>query len=100
MYLGRIVEFGNANDVLQNPQHPYSKALISAVPSLTTQGSLVPQVMGDVPMPINPPSGCHFHPRCKHYAENKNAPWANACNKEYPAQNKTGPENWACCHAL
>ena len=65
MYLGRIVERAPASELFANPKHPYTKALISAVPKVgagKSEGSRV--LKGDVPSPINPPSGCHFHPRC------------------------------------
>ena len=65
MYLGRIVEIGTADDIFNRPVHPYTKALLSAVPRVEvgrTQQRIV--LKGDVPSPINPPSGCPFHPRC------------------------------------
>lgn len=70
MYLGRIVEQGPAGEVLSDPRHPYTQALLSAVPSIeraktTSQGGReVIRLAGDMPSPANPPSGCHFHPRC------------------------------------
>ena len=67
MYLGSIVELGNAEEIFTKPAHPYTQALISAVPvpDVTKQGRRKRIVLsGDVPSPINPPSGCRFHPRC------------------------------------
>ena len=67
MYLGSIVEQGNAEDIFSKPSHPYTQALISAVPShdLTKIGSRNRIILtGDVPSPVNPPTGCRFHPRC------------------------------------
>jgi oligopeptide/dipeptide ABC transporter ATP-binding protein len=65
MYLGKIVESGPAQEVCRNPLHPYTKALLSAVPSITPEKNKSRVVLkGDVPSPINPPPGCHFHPRC------------------------------------
>ena len=65
MYLGRIVEEGPAKQVVRNPQHPYTKALISVVPRRDPDQQTVPQILqGETPNPIRMPSGCHFHPRC------------------------------------
>jgi peptide/nickel transport system ATP-binding protein len=65
MYLGRIVEQGTVQDVMQNPLHPYTKALLSAVPLIeSATARQVVRVQGEMPSPVNPPSGCHFHPRC------------------------------------
>ena len=67
MYLGRIVEYGDVEKVLNNPLHPYTTALLSAVPVPEPQHQReVIRLEGDMPSPINPPSGCHFHPRCPH----------------------------------
>ena len=67
MYLGRIVELADADELFDNPQHPYTKALLAAVPvpdPLVEQDRVFRPVQGEVPSPINPPSGCVFHPRC------------------------------------
>jgi oligopeptide transport system ATP-binding protein len=67
MYLGRIVELADSDALFDNPQHPYTKALLAAVPvpdPLIEQGRVFRPVQGEVPSPINPPSGCVFHPRC------------------------------------
>ena len=65
MYLGRIVEYASAEELYDNPRHPYTKALLSAVPTLYGEKKApVIELEGDVPSPINPPHGCHFHPRC------------------------------------
>jgi oligopeptide/dipeptide ABC transporter ATP-binding protein len=65
MYLGRIVEEGPAKQVVRNPQHPYTKALISVVPRRDPDQQTVPQILqGETPNPVRMPSGCHFHPRC------------------------------------
>ena len=65
MYLGRIVEQGPARDVVRNPQHPYTKALLSVVPKPDPRERAVPQILqGETPNPVDVPSGCRFHPRC------------------------------------
>lgn len=65
MYLGRIVEYGTVGEVMDSPSHPYTQALLAAVPKPDSDGSRPVLRLGDVmPSPANPPSGCHFHPRC------------------------------------
>lgn len=65
MYLGRVVERGTVQEVLQNPLHPYTRALLSAVPVIDKRSRReIIRLEGDIPSPINPPSGCYFHPRC------------------------------------
>ena len=64
MYLGRIVEWGSAAQVLERPRHPYTQALLSVVPRVEPDGREVIHLQGDLPSPLNPPSGCPFHPRC------------------------------------
>jgi oligopeptide/dipeptide ABC transporter ATP-binding protein len=91
MYLGRIVETAEAKSLIREPRHPYTQALISAVPEVNPdarrQRILLP---GDVPSPIHPPVGCPFHPRC---------PVAEArCRTEIPDRRETGPGHFAACH--
>ncbi len=65
MYLGRIVERGTVDEVLRSPKHPYTQALLAAVPKIEAGGPReVIRLEGELPSPVNPPSGCHFHPRC------------------------------------
>jgi oligopeptide/dipeptide ABC transporter ATP-binding protein len=65
MYLGRIVECGTARDVVTDPQHPYTKPLLSVVPKPDPRDRTVPQILtGEAPDPIDVPAGCRFHPRC------------------------------------
>ena len=65
MYLGRIVEQGKTEEIFDTPRHPYTRALLSAIPQIDPQtGRKTIRLAGDVPSPITPPAGCHFHPRC------------------------------------
>ena len=64
MYLGRIVEQGRATELFANPLHPYTSALLAAVPEISTTPATAPPLSGDMPSPLAPPTGCHFHPRC------------------------------------
>jgi peptide/nickel transport system ATP-binding protein len=91
MYLGRIVEQGPAAEVLRAPRHPYTQALVSAVPAIRhASGGSAIRLAGDQPSPLDPPHGCHFHPRC---------PRAGAlCRQTYPDRNDTGPAHWVKCH--
>jgi oligopeptide transport system ATP-binding protein len=95
MYLGRVVELADADTIYKNPQHPYTKALISAVPvpDPTRSGSRSRTVLGgEVPSPLNPPSGCTFHTRC---------PVAEArCKEESPQLRSMGDGHQAACHLL
>ncbi|HYZ31346.1 MAG TPA: oligopeptide/dipeptide ABC transporter ATP-binding protein [Crenalkalicoccus sp.] len=94
MYLGRIVELAPAETLFTAPRHPYTRALLEAIPDLGMTGRGRTPVGGEVPSPISPPSGCHFHPRC---------PLANErCRKESPAfQPARGtPETAVACHAV
>jgi len=91
MYLGRIVEAGEARALCQSPRHPYTQALISAVPVVDPQSKRQRIILGgDVPSPINPPVGCPFHPRC---------PAAEArCKTEVPALREVAPGRQVACH--
>ena len=64
MYLGKIVEIGTVDQIWNNPSHPYTRALISAIPQADGTGFMPSELPGDVPNPLSPPSGCRFHPRC------------------------------------
>ena len=91
MYLGRVVESGEAKAVCRAPKHPYTQALLSAVPVVDPDAKRKRLVLpGDVPSPIDPPPGCPFHPRC---------PIAEArCRTEPPPLRKLGPDWSAACH--
>ncbi|MDP1612960.1 MAG: ABC transporter ATP-binding protein [Sulfuritalea sp.] len=89
MYLGRVVESGSADEVLRSPRHPYTKALLAAVPRVDGAKSEVPKLAGDMPSPANPPSGCHFHPRCPLADE--------ACRRDYPTATRFGATQVVRC---
>lgn len=91
MYLGRIVECASRNQLFSNPQHPYTQALMSAIPIPDTERKRKRMMLaGDVPSPLAPPSGCHFHTRC---------PYAAArCTEETPYLLETEPGHWTSCH--
>jgi oligopeptide/dipeptide ABC transporter ATP-binding protein len=92
MYLGRIVEMTDRATLFSTPLHPYTEALLSAVPIPKSGAGRRRRVIltGDVPSPINPPAGCHFHTRC---------PYATArCRTEEPALQQVAPGHWAACH--
>ncbi len=91
MYLGKIVELAPTGELFQEPLHPYTKALLRAVPKLEPrQKSATPALEGDLPSPINRPAGCHFHPRC---------PYAMPiCREQYPALRPVSPSRSVACH--
>jgi peptide/nickel transport system ATP-binding protein len=91
MYLGRIVEHGGVEEVLSGPKHPYTRALLSAVPVMdpATKREVI-RLQGELPSPVSPPAGCHFHPRC---------PEAFArCREAYPDSARFTATHSACCH--
>jgi peptide/nickel transport system ATP-binding protein len=90
MYLGRIVERGGVEEVLRQPRHPYTQALLSAVPSIDveTKREFIP-LKGDLPSPASPPKGCHFHQRCR-YAKDQ-------CRTAYPDQQRYSDTHSAHC---
>jgi peptide/nickel transport system ATP-binding protein/oligopeptide transport system ATP-binding protein len=93
MYLGKIVEMATREDLFENPMHMYTKALISAIPipdpKLAREHMLLE---GEVPSPLNPPAGCHFHPRCPIATEQ--------CGQEEPAFEEIAPNHWVACFNL
>lgn len=91
MYLGKIVEMAETEELFKNPKHPYTEALLSAVPVPDPEFQRERIILkGDVPSPINPPPGCNFHPRC---------PYAQAiCSQEEPKFVDYGNEHFASCH--
>jgi oligopeptide/dipeptide ABC transporter ATP-binding protein len=90
MYLGRIVEIADKAELFDNPRHPYTQALLASVPLADPRKKrLQPLVDGDVPSPVNPPSGCAFHTRCR-YAIDR-------CKVERPALRDAGPRHQVAC---
>jgi oligopeptide/dipeptide ABC transporter ATP-binding protein len=92
MYLGRMVEIADRNDIYVNPLHPYTKALLSAVPIpdpvIDAQRERI-ILSGEVPSPLNPPSGCVFHPRCPIAIDD--------CSRVIPDLREVEPGHWAAC---
>jgi oligopeptide transport system ATP-binding protein len=93
MYLGKVVELADARTILNTPLHPYTQALISAVPVVDPDSRRKRIILpGDVPSPLDPPKGCPFHPRC---------PLAQAeCRTEVPVLREVGEGHWAGCHLV
>ena len=95
MYLGKIVEIGTKDEIFNNPKHPYTQALLSAIPVVGDNGPKRERILleGDIPSPVNPPSGCRFHTRCKYATER--------CKTQVPKLAEIGnSHNVACflCH--
>ncbi|BBD09193.1 ABC transporter ATP-binding protein [Desulfovibrio ferrophilus] len=90
MYLGRIVESAPVDDLFDAPFHPYTQALLNEVPRLDKRGVDFSPLVGEIPSPLDPPTGCHFHPRCAHAME--------ICKQEVPQRREVAPGRWACCH--
>jgi peptide/nickel transport system ATP-binding protein/oligopeptide transport system ATP-binding protein len=90
MYLGRIVEIADKRELFANPRHPYTQALLASVPVADPRiKALKPMIDGDVPSPINPPSGCAFHTRCRYVMDR--------CKVETPRLAETGPQHQVAC---
>ena len=91
MYVGKVVEMADVNDLFVHPRHPYTEALLSAIPNpdpdLRMQRIILP---GEVANPANPPSGCHFHPRCRYAVER--------CKQEVPTWEEKAPGHFVACH--
>lgn len=90
MYLGKIVELTSATELYKNPRHPYTEALLNAVPSPDPNHPRSAALSGEIPSPINPPSGCYFHPRCP-YADDR-------CRQQEPLLLETGDKHMVACH--
>lgn len=90
MYLGRIVERGTSAEVLRAPKHPYTQALLSAIPRIDGAKKERIRLKGDLPSPANPPQGCHFAPRCAHASEQ--------CRRSYPPVTSHSPTHSVHCY--
>jgi peptide/nickel transport system ATP-binding protein len=91
LYLGRLMEVGPAEAVFQPPHHPYTEALLSAVPALDGEKSARIRLEGEIPSAANPPSGCVFHTRCPRK-------WGTICEQEDPPLKEVGPGHYMRCH--
>ena len=90
MYLGRIVETAPIETFAENPNHPYTKALLDGVPRLEIGKRDYEPVSGEIPSPLAPPSGCHFHPRCKFATD--------TCKISKPVLLEIAPGHFSACH--
>lgn len=90
MYLGRIVETAPTDELFDSPNHPYTQALLNEVPRLESRSIDYQPVSGEIPSPLDPPSGCHFHPRCPHATER--------CRLEVPVLREIAGNRLSACH--
>jgi peptide/nickel transport system ATP-binding protein len=90
MYLGRIVESAATDEVFARPNHPYTQALLAEIPRLeATKRAYIP-IKGEIPSPLDPPGGCHFHPRCPHSTAR--------CQEQAPQLREIAPGHSSACH--
>jgi peptide/nickel transport system ATP-binding protein len=92
MYLGRIVETAPTVELFANPQHPYTIALLAQVPRLSNRKRQFESIQGEIPSPLAPPDGCHFHPRCPHATQR--------CRTERPLLHPSGSGHQVACHLV
>lgn len=91
MYLGNLVELSETGDLFSSPLHPYTEALLSAIPTTEVKKTKQPIFLeGDIPSPVSPPSGCKFHTRCPYCTQ--------VCKEETPAFKEHTPGHFAACH--
>ena len=90
MYLGRVVESAPTADLFAAPNHPYTRALLAEVPRLERKRREFAPIKGEIPSPLAPPPGCHFHPRCPHASER--------CAREVPTLREISPGRMSACH--
>jgi peptide/nickel transport system ATP-binding protein len=90
MYLGRVVESAPVEDIFKRANHPYTQALLRQVPRLDTRKTQFKPIVGEIPSPLSPPTGCHFHPRCPHAMPR--------CKEQAPALKEIAPGHRSACH--
>ncbi len=90
MYLGRIVEAAPTEEIFARANHPYTQALLAEVPRIESRKRRFTAVLGEIPSPLNPPTGCHFHPRCPHAMPR--------CAEEPPVLREIAPDHRSACH--
>lgn len=90
MYLGKVVETANCEDIFTNPQHPYTKALLEEIPDFTKNKRKFEGIKGEIPSPLNPPRGCAFHPRCPQVID--------ICKQKVPELKVVDLNHWSACH--
>jgi peptide/nickel transport system ATP-binding protein len=90
MYLGRVVESAATEAVFAEPNHPYTQALLAEVSKLSTTRRTYTPIKGEIASPLNPPTGCHFHPRCPHASAR--------CTREAPLLREIAPQRFSACH--
>lgn len=90
MYLGRVIETAPTEELFASPNHPYTQALLAEVPQLEVRRRSYVSIQGEIPSPLNPPAGCHFHPRCPHALPR--------CRTEQPPLREIAPRRFSACH--
>jgi peptide/nickel transport system ATP-binding protein len=90
MYLGRIVEMAPTEALFENPNHPYTQALLHEVPRIDMRRRKFEPIKGEIPSPLEPPTGCHFDPRCA-FAMKR-------CPEVQPVLKEIAPQWWSACH--
>jgi peptide/nickel transport system ATP-binding protein len=90
MYLGRVVEIGQTTELHDHPNHPYTQALLAEVPRLDRRNIDYTPIKGEIPSPLSPPTGCHFHPRCPHAKP--------VCAEQAPPLRELSDGHWSACH--
>jgi peptide/nickel transport system ATP-binding protein len=90
MYLGRVVESAPSQEIFLRPNHPYTEALVAEVPRVDVRRRRFVAIRGEIPSPLDPPHGCHFHPRCPKAFDR--------CRSEVPALREVAPGHHSACH--